>query len=388
MRLLVTGSLLLGACHLLACSADHAVTSSPGGASGSAGLTGGGRGGASAGGATASGGTAHDTGGTSASGGTAHGTGGTSASGGTAHGTGGTSASGGTGQSGVGGDAGVLDGGNDASDAGDASATGIPAPARSGYIGVGTRSTDVAAVFSNSAGAGFNDGPGNWFENGCKRDVSGACTLVLCDLTNGGNQRPPPGAVQSAGTLTIGGTTPAFSLTYDTVTAQYAVVPAVPSDHLLFTGGETITFSAAGADVPAFTATLVAPAQLTITSPALPVGAFAIDTSKDLVFVWTGASVGKVTFNIGTTTTSTATAVARSLLSCRFDASALTGTIPIATLRKLPKTDAATTARLGTDHSNTTEILAGDYSIALAVGSAINGTDGKTIYTTSQVTIL
>jgi hypothetical protein len=57
-------------------------------------------------------------------------------------------------------------------------------------------------------------------------------------------------------------------------------------------------------------------------------------------------------------------------------------------LRKLTKTGATTTARFGTDHSNTTEVLAGDYSIHLAVGSAINGTDGKTVYATSQVTIL
>jgi hypothetical protein len=371
MRLFVRGSLLVGACHLVACStSDAAPGGSPGGASGAAGLTG--SGGTSAGG--------------SAAGGTGP-TGGASASGGTGEVTGDASASGGAAESGAGGKAGVLDGGSEGTDGGDASITGIPAPARTGYIGVGSHTTAVAGVSSNYAGAGFNAGPGNWFAKGCSREVSGACTVVLCDLTNGGNQVPPPGAVRSAGTITIGGTTPAFSLTYDAVTAQYAVVPVVFVDHLLFAGGETIAFSAAGADVPAFNATLVAPSQLTITSPALPAGVFSIDTSKELVFVWTGDSVGKVTFNIVTTTSSAATAVASSFVSCRFDASALTGTVPVAMLQKLTKTDAATTARLGTDHSNTTEVLAGDYSIHLAVGSAINGTDGKTTYATSQVAI-
>lgn len=374
MRHLVLGSFVLGAYHLVACGADDTAPGPPGGASGAAGLVGGGSGGTSVGNGGASGSATQMTGGASASGGAAQS-------------TGGASASGGAGQSSTGGDAGVIDGGNDASDAGDASGTGIPAPTRTGYIIVGSHSTDVAAVFSNYAYAGFNAGPGTWFAKGCTREVSGACTVVLCDLTNGGDQRPSPGATKSAGTVTIGGTNPAFSLAYDTVTAQYTIAPAVPNDHLLFAGGETVSFSAAGADVPAFAATLLAPSQLTITSPALPAGAFAIDRTTDLVFVWTGNSVGEVSVNIVTTTISAATTVADSSVGCRFDASALTGTVPAAMLRKLMKTDAATTARLSTDHSTTREVLAGDYGIHLAVGSAINGTDGKTIYGTNQVTI-
>jgi hypothetical protein len=82
-----------------------------------------------------------------------------------------------------------------------------------------------------------------------------------------------------------------------------------------------------------------------------------------------------------------ATAIATSFVSCQFDASALKGTIPTALLQKLDKTDATTTAILATDLSSTRELVAGDYSIHLAVGSLATQADGKTPYKTSQVTI-
>jgi len=259
--------------------------------------------------------------------------------------------------------------------------------AKSGFIGVSSRATDVATVFANSLGADFFDGPGNSYPKGCQREVVGTCQILLCDYTNGGDQTPPTGAVQSAGTLTVGGTSPTFSLEYNAATMLYGAVPMVPTDKLLFIGGTTITFAAAGADVPAFSDSVVAPTPLTIASPALSSGSLSIDTSKDLVFVWTGASVGNVSFNVRTTTLSAATTVAISFVSCWFNISALTGTIPTAQLQKLTKTGATTTATLTTDLSNTKEAVAGDYMVHLAVGSVITDVDGKTPYTTAQVTI-
>ncbi len=140
------------------------------------------------------------------------------------------------------------------------------------------------------------------------REVVGACSVLLCDFTDGGNQEPPTGAPESAGAITIGGTTPTFSLTYDPGTMQYGSVAAVPTDAPLFAGGNAITFTAAGADVTGFADMLVAPAPLVVKSPVLT-SAFSIDTSRDLVFEWTGSSVGKVAFNVITTTSSAATAM-------------------------------------------------------------------------------
>lgn len=286
-------------------------------------------------------------------------------------------ASGDAGPSGSGGSAGASDGGGE--DSGTAP--------KSGFIGVTSRATEVATVFANSLGASFFDGPGNSFGRGCQREVIGKCAVVLCDYTNGGDQTPPPGPVESAGTLTVGGTAPTFSLDYDTRTMQYGAVPTVPTDKLLFAGGSTITFAAAGGAVPAFADRVVAPTPLTVTAPILPSGAFSFDGSADLVFVWTGSSVGNLAFNIRTVTSSGATAVSSSFVSCQFAASELTGTIPAVQLRKLRKTDATTTAILGTDLSSTKEVVAGDYSVHLAVGSVATRADGKTPYAASQVTI-
>jgi len=258
---------------------------------------------------------------------------------------------------------------------------------KAGFIGVSSHATDVPTVFANSVGAGFFDGPGNSYFKGCQHEITGACQVQLCDFANGGDQAPPTGPVASAGTLAIGGTTPTFSLEYNAGTMLYGIVPAVPTDKLLFKGGDTITFGAAGADVPAFTDSLVAPTQLMVNAPAIVGGALSIDASKDLVFAWSGSSAGAISFNIRTATASDASAPKYSFVSCWFAASALTGTIPTAQLRKLTKTDATTTALIGTDLSNTKEAIAGDWQVHLAVGGLATTADGKTPFASTQVTI-
>jgi hypothetical protein len=240
----------------------------------------------------------------------------------------------------------------------------------------------VATVFTNGVSAGFYDGPGYTIGLGCQLQVTGACWVLLCDLSDGGPQSPPTGAAESAGTITIGGTSPEFSLAFTASTMQYAAVPAVPTDRLIFAGGDTITFTASGAAVVAFSDRLVAPGPLSVTSPALTNDALSIDTSKDLVFSWSGTSVGMLHFNVRT-----ATAVASSFVSCQFDAAALTGTIPAALLQKLYKTGADTTGTLTTDNSNTKEVPAGDHLVHLAIGSIATTNDGKTPYTSSKVTV-
>jgi hypothetical protein len=274
---------------------------------------------------------------------------------------------------------GSTESGQPTSDAGSAS--------KAGFIGVISYATGVPTVFTNSVIAQFLDGPGYSFGKGCQREIVGNCFVLLCDLTDGGSEMPPPGAAESAGTISIGGTQPPFSLVYDAGTMMYGAVPMVPTDMPIFAGGNTITFAAAGRDVGMFSDGLVAPSPLAVTLPALASAPLSIDTGKDLVFAWTGSSAGKVAFNIRTTTTSSMAAVSSSFVSCQFDASAMTGTIPASLLQKLRKTDASTTGSVTTDLSSTKDIVVGDHSVHLAVGSIATKADGKSAYTTSEVTI-
>jgi hypothetical protein len=260
-------------------------------------------------------------------------------------------------------------------------ADSAPAPTKAGAIIVSSQPTVMANVYSNGVSAGFFDGPGSTLGSNCQLQVMGDCWVLLCDLTDGG-QQTPTGAAESAGTITIGGTAPEFSLAFDPSTMKYAAAPPVPTDRPIFAGGETITFSASGAGVVAFSDRLVAPAPLVVTSPVLTSNALSVDASKDLIFGWSGSSAGMLHFNLRT-----ATIVASSLVSCQFEASALTGTIPAAMLQKLQKTGASTTGTLTTDHSNAKEVPAGDHLVHLAVGSIATTSDGKTPYTSSQITV-
>lgn len=269
-------------------------------------------------------------------------------------------------------------------DSGDADAA---PPSKAGSIIVVSHATVAAFVFTNVVSAGFFDGPGNTYGRGCRRDVEGSCFVFECNFADGGAEAPAPGAAVSAGAITIGGSTPPFSLAYDAPSMKYATTPTVPVDRPIFTAGDTLTFTATGGVVPAFSASLVAPTPLMVTAPSLNT-ALSIERTKDLTFTWTGSSAGELSFNVRTVTTVSGTALASSLVSCQFLASAETGTIPNALLQKLPKTDATTMATLATDLSSTKELVTGDYSIHLAIGSAATTDDGKTQYATSLVTIL
>lgn len=100
----------------------------------------------------------------------------------------------------------------------------------------------------------------------------------------------------------------------------------VPGDTLVATG-------AGGPDLPAFTARVAVPSDVTITNPACSVaGCDSLDRSTDLHVTWTGGGVGKVKAFFETLSN---TAVA--ILSCTFDSAAGQGTIAASVLAKLEK---------------------------------------------------
>ena len=136
------------------------------------------------------------------------------------------------------------------------------------------------------------------------------------------------GARARAGTVTFhGGQLPSagVSLTDSTV-----FLPSTPA----FNANDSITIHSAGtADIGPFTATALAPSEITVTSPSgfdAP-GNGTLDRASDLVVSWTGAGAGSVVrVLIG----------GDKLLRCDFQGPAGAGTIPKAALATLAPADA------------------------------------------------
>jgi hypothetical protein len=86
----------------------------------------------------------------------------------------------------------------------------------------------------------------------------------------------------------------------------------------IFEAGAPLAVSATGADVPAFAAQLVAPANVALVSP--PADAGTIDTSTDLQIAWSGGASGEsITIVFG--------ANAGNVL-CTFDSTLQTAVVP------------------------------------------------------------
>jgi hypothetical protein len=194
-----------------------------------------------------------------------------------------------------------------------------PKATHSGYVSVQSydaMNTPNTPTRGGTASAGF-------FQTGAfcvNVQHIGPCDLAMCTTT------PPPGV--SAGIINVTGTTqpimmmPTASKTYDTF------MVANP----LFSGGENITFAAAGADVPAFTKSITAPTKATITAPAKPSATspyLTISRSQDFSLSWTGGGTGLVQLALNSNS-------AEQRLFCRFEASAGSGKVPSAALAMLP----------------------------------------------------
>ena len=145
----------------------------------------------------------------------------------------------------------------------------------------------------------------------------GPCKLQQCPTST-------PAGPQSAGTITITGATKPLSLVpgTDKVYAQQT------STTTLFAGGESISFAAAGADLPAFTVSVTTPAKATITAPTKPAAGslLAVNRAQDFTVSWTGGGGGKVQVYLSDNAKA---------LFCRFDGSAGTGKVPAAALALL-----------------------------------------------------
>ena len=148
---------------------------------------------------------------------------------------------------------------------------------------------------------------------------------------------------------------------------SYSVVTGSES---LWTGGEMITVTAGGEDVPAFTTSLVAPSTLTMTAPALPSSNGALDVTRSATFAatWTGTSSGLVVLYFDAATSSNAFAA-----TCTFAASAGKGDVPAAAFADFPAV--AGTYNFYVKHSSTA--APAGWSIRFTASSAIVGGAGE-----------
>lgn len=123
-------------------------------------------------------------------------------------------------------------------------------------------------------------------------------------------------------------------------------------------GGETMTASAPGKDVPAFTATVKAPAEITVTAPTCggTIGGCVLSRTKDLTIAWNSSAPTSVLASLHSNSLARAVTI-----DCRFSSSP--GTIGAAAMAKLGAADAGFTNSLWVAGSNRTEFEAGDYDV-------------------------
>jgi hypothetical protein len=198
---------------------------------------------------------------------------------------------------------------------------------------------DIGGVFAISdsitvdGGARARHSAGAFFTHTTGVDTTTtAKTVGPCLVEKIGDGDTPDETDLSAGTLHITGGTKSVDLvptakkTYDAVTGSVA----------LWNGGETLTVTAEGKDVPPFTASLVAPSKLTMTAPALPSSAANLSVTRSAPFsaTWTGASSGLVVLYFDAATSSNAFSA-----TCTFKASDGKGEVPAAAFADFPAID-------------------------------------------------
>jgi hypothetical protein len=208
------------------------------------------------------------------------------------------------------------DGADDGDDGDDGPDALVPAPENTGFVSASSSFfvSGTTTVRAGSISATFRLASSLV----CTEEVVGDCFIYMCP-TN-----PPPPTYQSAGTITVtGAALPATLMplgddTYDVVST---------TTQTMFDGGETITASGTGGDVPAFSVSVTAPSRVTLTAPAKPAGSLAINRGQDFQASWTGGGAGLVFLYFSATGIT---------MSCGYPASGGTATVPAGALAMIP----------------------------------------------------
>lgn len=230
----------------------------------------------------------------------------------------------------------------------------------------------VRQMFSDPGG--YSAGATAVFASARASDPSVTCTTAAagssCVLTTC-NAFPNASATtsESAGDLAISGGSAPLTLRYQSDGSSYddqgrSIPFDLPnaSTTPLFAGGESLRVVAPGAKVPAFDATVTAPALVTMTAPGLDAkNNCPIASGKDYDFTWTGGAAGDTVEIVvhGADTNENVT--------CEFDATAGRGTVPYAGGLAKIEMDAAGNAFLYTSTVHReSSVRAGEYDVSLS----------------------
>jgi len=198
----------------------------------------------------------------------------------------------------------------------------------------------------------------------CTTTMNGGCTIWVCPLPTPPSSSSP--TYQSAGTVTVSGATSPISLT----PGANAMYPAFSdASHVLYAGGTTLTFSAAGATVGAFQLAATAPSLLTLTAPATTAGKLTLDRTRDLTFTWSGGASGEARVTLSSLTASSST-----LINCSAAASLGQMTVPRAALALLPSSP--TSASWSFSSLSFATRMIGSYQMSTFLSAYGPGSDG------------
>ena len=209
----------------------------------------------------------------------------------------------------------------------------------------------------------------------CSTTTSGPCVLTDC-TASGVDAGASDGLSDPAGSIAItGGSIPAgYGTTYqDDGTYVYKETPVTGAP---WNVGDLITFTTSGEWVPAFTATVPAPALgatvATLAGEALDAGADAgaapVDRAQPYAVSWTGAAGGKVDFVVSSGDTTHAVSA-----TCTFDAAAGAGAVPAGVMAKMVPGPGETLLYPASD----TTVTSGQYTVSVSVQSGATNGGGK-----------
>jgi hypothetical protein len=181
----------------------------------------------------------------------------------------------------------------------------------------------------------------------CTSKVMGECKIADC---------PQHTSLidAQAGKITVG----SYELNPD-ATDEYTGLQFLNT--VAFKPGDSLTVSAEGGSVGAFTETLTVPPLITVTAPVVTNNKLDLPLGTDFDVTWTNGGTGSVVVQI-----LSGTSTAGKHLTCRFDAAKGTATVPAATLAEL--SGAATgMLRIGTVEAK--QVSAGPSTVSLVVST-------------------
>lgn len=205
----------------------------------------------------------------------------------------------------------------------------------------------------------------------CEVQTYGACTVTTCPSTPPDPPPPPTVAAPGAGTLSLTAAAASYAKTLNP-DAGYGAYGADIDTTVDFLGGESVSISAAGGEIPAFSGTVVMPVPLSITT-VLPArdtnGSIPFRVAEDLVLEVSGGMPDVVVQVDGRTGISGGPT--KSSLSCFVESESGTLTIPSEALTPL-----GTSAFVVLYTLRRSSLITGDYDILVVFGTNVNANDG------------